>query len=192
MTLHGISLGDQPHEYVVPSETAADKVWRVYTHLDPWKCTCPGHLKHHHCKHVEMVKAYLADMEGGREPEEEGDHSAQPNGMITPPASNGTPPTLAKWVKRIHGKEFIEYQGLLAMAHEQGLQELGSCFLSVTPELALAAAHAFFADGRKFWESGDATPGNVNSQVRAHFAQVALTRAKACCLRDALNIGIVA
>ena len=59
-------------------------------------------------------------------------------------------------------------------------------------QAAVAFAWAYFKDGRKFWESGDATPGNVNSQVRAHFPRVALTRAKARCLRDALNIGIVA
>ena len=35
MTLHEISLGEQPHEYVVPSETAGGKVYRVYTYLDP-------------------------------------------------------------------------------------------------------------------------------------------------------------
>jgi len=38
VTLHGISIGDQPFEYVVPSQTTAGKVYRVYTHLDPWKC----------------------------------------------------------------------------------------------------------------------------------------------------------
>jgi len=78
------------------------------------------------------------------------------------------------------------------MAHDQGLQELSAEFISVTPELALAAAHAFFADGRKFWDAGDATPTNVHQQVRAHFPRVALTRAKARCLRDALNIGMMA
>ena len=188
MTLHGISLGEQPHEYVVPSESVGGKVWRVYTHLDPWKCTCPGHLKHHHCKHVDMVKAYLAEMEGGREPEEGGEHVAS---MMTPPPLNGTAPTLSKWVKRIHGKDFIQYEGLLAMAHEQGLQELGAGFMTVSETLAIAFAWAKFKDGRLFWEAGDATPNNVHVQVKVHFPRVALTRAKARLLRDALNIGIV-
>jgi hypothetical protein len=135
-----------------------------------------------------MVKEYLADMEGGREPEEGGDHVAS---MMTPPPSNGTAPTLSKWVKRIHGKEFIEYQGLLAMAHEQGLTELGSGFMTVSETLAIAFAWATFKDGRKFWDAGDATPNNVHAQVKAHFPRVALTRAKARVLRDALNIGMV-
>jgi len=58
--------------------------------------------------------------------------------------------------------------------------------------LAVAHATATFADGRRFTESGDATPENVGAQVRPHFARLALTRAKARCLRDALNIGLCA
>ena len=186
MTLHGISLGNQPYEYVVPSETHAGKVWRVYTHTDPWKCTCPGHLKHHHCKHVEKVKEYLAEMEGGREAEEE----ERVSGMITspPPTQNG----ISKWIVNIHGKDTIRYQGLLAMAHEQGLTELGSGFISVSESLALAFAWVKFKDGRTFWDAGDATPNNVRAQVKSHFPRMALTRAKARVLRDALNIGMIA
>src|SRR5262249_10022767 len=124
---------------------------------------------------------YLQQTEGGMEEEEKAGE--------TPPSLTGS---LAKWITKIHGKEFIQYAGLLALAHEHGLIELGAEFISVTPELALAAAHAYFKDGRKFWDAGDATPGNVHQHVRAHFPRVALTRAKARCLRDALNIGIVA
>ena len=55
-----------------------------------------------------------------------------------------------------------------------------------------AQATASFQDGRRFVESGDATPENVHFGVRPHFARLALTRAKARALRDALNIGICA
>ena len=109
--------------------------------------------------------------------------------MITPP-----PPTqngLSKWIVKIHGQETIRYPGLLAMAHEQGLIELKAEFIAVTDTLALAAAYAVFKDGRKFWDAADATPNNVRTQVKAHFARMALTRAKARALRDALNIGMV-
>jgi hypothetical protein len=195
MTLHGISLGNQPHEYIVPSETEAGKVYRVYTHVDPWKCTCPGHLKHHHCKHPAMVREYLAEMNGGREPEEEIPDRFCPlppkeGGMVVPP-----PPTqngLSKWIVTIHGKETIRYQGLLAMAHEQGLVSLSARFTSLTSELAVAMAFAKFKDGRAFFEAGESTPTNVQAGVRAAWARMALTRAKARVLRDALNIGIVA
>jgi hypothetical protein len=145
-----------------------------------------------------MVKEYLADMEGGRKPEEEQvperfcPPPSEEEGMVVLPAtSNGTAPTLSKWVKSIHGKDFIQYEGLLAMAHEQGLQELGSGFMTVSETLAIAFAWATFKDGRKFWDAGDATPDNVHTQVKVHFPRVALTRAKARVLRDALNIGMV-
>jgi len=127
------------------------------------KCTCRGYLSHRTCKHLAAVQQYLQHTEGGIEEEETGE---------TAPSA---PSSIAKWVKHIHGKEFIQYAGLLAIAHEHGLTELAAEFISVTPELALAAAHAFFADGRKFWDAGDATPMNVHQQVRAHFPRVALT-----------------
>ena len=175
--------GTAPNLFEVESEREAEKWYQVFANGTVIKCTCEAYKKSKapkHCKHIPVVQEFLQQTEGGREPEEEGVMS------IPPPT-----PGLSRWTKLIHGKEFIEYQGLLALAHEQGLQELAAEFISVTPELALAAAHAFFADGRKFWDAGDATPTNVHSQVKAHFPRVALTRAKARCLRDALNIAMI-
>ena len=144
------------------------------------KCTCKGYLSHKHCKHLEAMQAYLQQTAGGMEAEE-----------ATGVPLQGTS-GLAKWITKIHGRDFIQYAGLLALAHEQGLTELGAEFVSVAEDLAIAFAWAQFKDGRKFWESGDATPTNVHERVRAHFPRVALTRAKARVLRDALNIGMVA
>ena len=93
-----------------------------------------------------------------------------------------------EFLTTIHGKEFVQFAGLLAMAHAQGLTSLSAELVSVTPDLALAKATATFADGRTFTEAADATPDNVNAGVRKHFARCALTRAKARCLRDALNV----
>jgi hypothetical protein len=98
----------------------------------------------------------------------------------------------AAFVTTIHGKEFVQFAGLLAMAHAQGLTSLTAELVTVTHELALARATATFADGRTFTEAADATPDNVNAGVRKHFARCALTRAKARCLRDALNISTCA
>jgi hypothetical protein len=97
-----------------------------------------------------------------------------------------------QYIQLIDGKPFVRYAGLLAMAHQRGLQQLEATFLSVTDSLALAQATATFLDGRRFTESGDATPENVHVGVRPHFARLALTRAKARALRDALNIGMAA
>ncbi|ETW95408.1 MAG: hypothetical protein ETSY1_30740 [Candidatus Entotheonella factor] len=90
----------------------------------------------------------------------------------------------------IRGKQFVTYTGLLALAQQQGLQSLDVRFIDVQAEMATAIATATFQDGRSFTECGDATPGNVNTNIKPHFARMALTRAKARALRDALNIGM--
>ena len=108
-------------------------------------------------------------------------------------ASAPPPPKVLKdYMISLHGKDFVQFAGLLALAHERGLQSLKADFVSVTDALALATATATFADGRVFTEAADATPTNVNKGVAAHFARCALTRAKARALRDALNISEVA
>jgi len=96
----------------------------------------------------------------------------------------------AQFITYLHGKAFVQFGGLLAMAHEHGLQSLTARFLTVEADLATAEATATFEDGRCFTECGDASPGNVGDKVRPHFARMALTRAKARALRDALNIGM--
>ena len=89
------------------------------------------------------------------------------------PPVNGTQPKPAhipeQFITTIHGKQFVQYAGLLALAHERGLTSLVSHFIDVNAELALAEATAEFNDGRMFSECADATPGNVNQKVRAHF-----------------------
>jgi hypothetical protein len=175
-----VRQGNAPHLFEVESETDPEKWYQVFASGLVIKCTCKGYLSTKHCKHLEAVQAYLQQTEGGIA-------AAEETGVPLQGTSG-----LAKWITKIHGKEFIQYAGLLALAHEQGFTELGAQFISVTEALALAFAWAQFNDGRKFWESGDATPTNVHQQVRAHFPRVALTRAKAGVLRDALNIGMVA
>jgi hypothetical protein len=104
----------------------------------------------------------------------------------------GLPESLKPYVVTLHGKWFVQYAGLLLLAHERGLVSLKAHFISVTPELALAEAEATFADGKTYGECADATPSNVGATVKAHFPRLALTRAKARTLRDALQIGIAA
>jgi hypothetical protein len=111
----------------------------------------------------------------------------------TAAAPQGSVPAIpAAFVTTIHGKEFVQFAGLLAMAHAQGLVSLTAELVTVTADLALAKATATFADGRAFTEAADATPDNVNAGVKKHFARCALTRAKARALRDALNISTCA
>jgi hypothetical protein len=109
------------------------------------------------------------------------------------PAPMPSTQSIPAWaLVELHGRQFVTFGGLLAMAHERGLLSLTAEFTAVSAELALAHAVATFTDGRTFAESGDATPGNVNAKVRAHYPRMALTRAKAITLRDALNISMVA
>ena len=103
-----------------------------------------------------------------------------------------SPSIPAQYITYLHGKPFVRYAGLLALAHERGLVSLKARFISVTAELALAEAEAVFADGKTYCECADATPQNVPQHIRPHFPRMALTRCKARTLRDALNIGIAA
>ena len=106
-------------------------------------------------------------------------------------------PTTAQGIPQQHvimiqGRPFIKFAGLLQMAHERGLVALTADWTYNDAELSLAHAVATFQDGRRFEESGDATPANTNRKVAAHFRRVALSRAKARVLRDALGVDLVA
>ena len=100
-----------------------------------------------------------------------------------------SPKLLADYMVDIKGKRHVQYGGLLAYAHEQGLISLTARLTTVSKELAIATATATFKDGRTFTETADATPDNVGVQIKPHFMRMAVTRAKARALRDALNIG---
>ena len=111
--------------------------------------------------------------------------------ILTARAKTAPAPIPEDYFVDIKGKKHVLFAGLLAMAHDRGLLQLAAEFVSVTADLAVAKATASFSDGRRFSEAGEATPGNVGPQVKPHFARMALTRAKARCLRDALNVSQV-
>ena len=100
-------------------------------------------------------------------------------------------PALApEHIVELHGKRFVTFAGLLALAHARGLTSLTADWTYNDAGLSLAQAVAVFPHGT-FAEGGDATPDNVTRKVSPHFRRVALTRAKARALRDALNIDLV-
>lgn len=198
--------------HVVPLDDGSGKVLSDDQHT--WyetngTCSCAAGNFQKPCKHLSAWRLYTRVAEKYAAHcaalwHEAGDKSAgmaqdESGGMVTPPyqAPAHALDTVAEahkvpkeYLKMILGNPFILYKGLLAMAHEAGLVELHAEFISVTAALALAKAEARFADGRRFTEAADATPENVGPTVKAHFARIALTRAKARTLRDALNIGI--
>lgn len=121
-----------------------------------------------------------------------------------PPVAPTAEPTLApapvrervtipeKYMVNIKGTPAVKFAGLLYIAHERGLLSLSAQWTHNDADLSLAHATATFKDGRTFSESGDASPSNVNQMVSNHFRRVALTRAKARVLRDALGVDLVA
>ena len=154
-------------------------------------CECPdfarapqGQCKHRIARGL-TVRAIQLAKELGQAPSLVTVHPTDLTGTHAP-SQPSIPP---EFIVQIQGKPFITFQGLLHLAHQQGLLSLKAEFIAVTADLALAKARAEFHDGRLFEECGDATPGNVNGRIKPHFARMALTRAKARCLRDALNLG---
>jgi hypothetical protein len=101
-----------------------------------------------------------------------------------------------EFVIKRQGKDFILYAGLLDAAHAGGLKALETRLLQAPSkengDTAIVQAVASFGDGRMFGGIGDANPGNVGPNIRAHAIRMAETRAKARALRDALNIGAAA
>jgi hypothetical protein len=163
-------------------------------------CTCKDFAKapHHFCKHrlgaaiarraQELVRVKLNGANNGQvaaAPDPAPAQAEAPHG--TP---QGIPP---QHVVLIQGKPFVRFAGLLQMAHDRGLVALTAVWTFNDAELSLAHAVATFQDGRRFEESGDASPANVTRLVAVHFRRrVALTRAKARVLRDALGVDLVA
>ena len=161
-------------------------------------CSCKDYPKSPKglCKHVLAYHIFTRATALAKQKLEAQAESPRPEPVSPEPTSPvevpGTPTAHipAQFLTEIHGKQFVQYAGLLAMAHERGLVSLSAHFISVTDTLALAEAEATFADGKTYSECADSTPQNVGPTVRAHFPRIALTRAKARCLRDALNISV--
>lgn len=103
-------------------------------------------------------------------------------------------------VKNEHGsvtghREFITYNGLLAVAHEIGLDSIDTSIEEMpTDANGQTAVVRAIAKGKPgtFTGLGDANPSNVNRKVARHLLRIAETRAKARALRDLCNISIVA
>ena len=112
--------------------------------------------------------------------------------VAAPELPEPVPSIPLQFLATIQGKQFVLFSGLLAMATQQGLLSLTEEFTHVTDTYVLAQARAEFHDGRVFRGAADSTPDNVGKQVKPHWRRMALTRAKARCLRDALNINLVA
>jgi hypothetical protein len=202
---HAIALqgGVFPEEDGVHFSVCSQEGEEAHTYLVNSACPCKdAHFQapQARCKHWFAALLYKRTLEELAAPPAPEVDAEEAGGMVTPPPQHAPDQTLdavaethkvpKEYLQMVHGHPFILYKGLLSMAHEAGLTELSAEFISVTPALALAKAQAVFADGRRFCEAADATPDNVGPTVKEHFARIALTRAKARALRDALNVGM--
>jgi hypothetical protein len=100
-----------------------------------------------------------------------------------------------KFIVNLKGKDFILYEGLLDLAHQEGLISMDVELLQIPSEengdIAIAKAIAK-TETKTFIDIGDAGPDSVNGMIRPHIIRMASTRAKARALRDLTNVGMTA
>ena len=99
-----------------------------------------------------------------------------------------------RFIMNIKDKEFVQYAGLLDLAHQHGLIKLEVEHLQFPNQennhTAICRAVATSNTGAVFSDIADADPKNVNKMIAPHILRMASTRAKARALRDMCNIGI--
>jgi hypothetical protein len=120
------------------------------------------------------------------------EHTAPVREAEVVPYTAPVPTVPAQFVSSIKGKPFVQFAGLLTVAHQQGLLSLTERVTHVTDTYVMAEARAEFEDGRVFVGVGDSAPDNIGKEVKLHWRRLAGTRAMARALRNALNIGMVA
>ncbi|MBI4733878.1 MAG: hypothetical protein HY779_03540 [Rubrobacteridae bacterium] len=101
----------------------------------------------------------------------------------------------AKFIKKIQGKDFVLFEGLLEMAHGEGLKRVETQLLQIPRDdngmLAIVSAVVETEKG-VFSALGDASPGSAEPPMRPHLVRLADTRAIARAMRIAVNVGMTA
>ncbi len=143
-------------------------------------CTCPDFTKNiktnaeYQCEHIGAVLS--------------GANRSEVTGM------KKRPKLAEDFIKKIDGKDFVLYSGLLDLAHQRGLHRLEVELVQFPSKendsLAICRATAVSKTGETFVDFGDANTQNCNPKVAKHLIRMASTRAKARALRDFTNIGI--
>lgn len=100
-----------------------------------------------------------------------------------------------KFIVNLQGKDFVTYEGLLDLAHQNGLKGIETELIQIPStennNTCIIRAKAITENG-EFHGLGDANPENVNSFISKHLIRMAETRAKARALRDLTNVGMTA
>jgi hypothetical protein len=95
----------------------------------------------------------------------------------------------------IDTKEVVTYAGLLNRAHQEGLKKVYTELIqapSETNEMTAISLAEVVTEKGVFRDYGDANAESVDARIIPHIIRMAVTRAKARALRDAVNIGVVA
>jgi len=99
-----------------------------------------------------------------------------------------------RFIMNIKDKDFVQYAGLLDLAHQHGLIKLEVEHLQFPNQennhVAICRAVATSNTGAVFSDIADADPKNVNKMIAPYILRMASTRAKARASRDMCNIGI--
>ncbi len=101
-----------------------------------------------------------------------------------------------KFIVNLKGKQFVTYEGLLDLAHQNKLKSIKTELIQIPTKennnQCIMKAIATTEDGKEFEGYGDADTSNVNSMISKHIIRMAETRAKARALRDLTNVGMTA
>lgn len=100
-----------------------------------------------------------------------------------------------KFIIKLQGKQFVTYEGLLDLAHQNGLKSLEVEIVQIpTSENDMTAICLAIAttEDSMYQDIGDASPISVNRGLTPHLIRMASTRAKARVLRDLTNVGMTA
>jgi len=97
-----------------------------------------------------------------------------------------------EFIQDIQGKEFVKYEGLLNLFHENGGKEIHTELVQTNlNEETFFIFKATVTGKRGTYEGyGDACKGNVGTMIMKHMMRMAETRAKARALRDYNNVGM--
>lgn len=100
-----------------------------------------------------------------------------------------------RFIVNLQGKQFVTYEGLLDLAHQEGLIGIETELIQIPTKdndfLAIVQAIATTKD-KKFMGIGDCDNLSANRMIAPHKIRMAETRAKARALRDLTNIGMTA
>lgn len=124
------------------------------------------------------------------------------NDMVAISVDKLKPEFKKKFITNLQGKEFMTYNGLIALAKEKGLLSITSTIIQFPSvengETIIVMAEAIGIEKVggvtkevRYTGIGDANKSNCNRQVGQHFIRMAETRAKGRALRDFLGIDMV-